>query len=89
VRIRKNLRVVADAFATSEQRELVRHRASRVDIQTLDCASFHELLASLFQVITNVQNDQLQLSDPRVVFEMLLFSLNTDGNYLYVLVFIG
>ena len=45
-----DLKVLAEQFAHSRERELVRRRAEQVDVATLDMHKFMELLKELFQV---------------------------------------
>ena len=46
----RELQVLADAFARSNERLLVRERASQVDILTIDKDKFFAMMAELFQV---------------------------------------
>ena len=46
----RELQVLADAFARSNERLLVRERAAQVDILTIDKDKFFAMMAELFQV---------------------------------------
>ena len=45
-----DLKALAEQFAHSRERELVRRRAEQVDVASLDMQQFMELLKELFQV---------------------------------------
>ena len=46
-----DLKALAEQFAHSRERELVRRRAEQVDVASLDMQQFMELLKELFQVM--------------------------------------
>ena len=48
-----DLKALAEQFAHSRERELVRRRAEQVDVASLDMQKFMELLKELFQVRRN------------------------------------
>ena len=63
-----DLKALAEQFAHSRERELVRRRAEQVDVASLDMQQFMELLKELFQVRRNTMLD-LELLD--FYFEIL------------------
>lgn len=45
----RNIRVLADEFATSHQRKLLREQADQVDLGSINAASFNNMLTELFR----------------------------------------